>query len=217
MNAASGYQDILHTLAERTLLGKANPLLLMAVFDQPLSGEMRPEWIFPVAYRASGGLSVAERYPLSAFEAKPGTLFTDRPVILDDLASDARLDRVTRTLFQEVFQACSSVVFPLMLGKQMIGFIQAFYDTPTDFPAEEETRLTAVTGQAAIAVQSRLLLEQAQSRALREQRIRQVTTEVMNATNVNTILRRAVEQVGQALGLPAYIYLGTKETGEKSE
>lgn len=214
MNAAGGYQDILHTLAERTLLGSASPLLMMAVFDRPLTAEHRPEWIFPVAFRAAPGLNVAERYPLSAFEARPGGLFTEQPVIMSDIANDARLDRLTRTLFQDVFMGCSSVVFPLMLGKQMIGFIQGFYDKPVDFPVDEQTRLSAVAGQAAIAVQSRLLLEQAQSRAQREQRIRQVTAEVVNAPDVNTIMRRAVEEVGKAMGLPAYIYLGSQKDRE---
>jgi uncharacterized protein YigA (DUF484 family) len=66
----------------------------------------------------------------------------------------------------------------------------------------------AVAGQAAIAVQSRLLLEQAQTRAHQEQRIREVTAQVFEAVDVQTIMRRAVEQVGKTLGMPAYIYLG---------
>jgi GAF domain-containing protein len=208
MNAAQSYDEILNALAQRTLLARADKLLVMGLFDQPLNGSSRPEWIFPVAYQADGAIEIAQRYPLSAFEAKPNTLFTDRPVILEDMAADRRLDKVTRTLFQDVFQAQSSIVIPLMIGAQAIGFVQGYFSAQVSFSQAEVQRLSAVAGQAAIAVQSRLLLERAQSRARQEERIREVTAQVFGAADVDTIMRRAVEQVGRVLGLPAFIYLG---------
>jgi len=153
---------------------------------------------------------------VTAFEALPGTLLTDRPAAMSNLGSDHRLDRVTRTLFQDIFQARSSIIIPLMLGNQSIGFVQGYFDQPMEFPSGEQDRLMAVAGQAAIAVQSRLLLEQAQSQARQEQRIREVTSQVFSATDVDTIMRRAVEQIGHVLGLPAYIYLGETRTSETS-
>lgn len=208
MNAAQSYDDILRGLAWKTILQRADRVLLMGLFDTPLSGTSTPEWIYPVASQSKATMQLAPRYPISAFEASPGTIFTGQPVILKELARDNRIDRITRTLFQEVFHAKSSIILPLMLGDQMIGFIQGYFSEEMEFPDEDIQRLIAVAGQAAIAVQSRSLLEQAQARARQEQRIREVTSKVFEASDVDSILRRAVEQVGRVLGLPAYIYLG---------
>jgi len=208
MNAAGSYDDILDALSKRTLFNRADQLLIMAVFDKPLTDSEMPEWIIPVASRAESGIEIASRYPLNAFEAVPHTLFTDRPAILTRLSTDQRLDRVTRTLFKEVFQAESSIIIPLMLGDRSIGFVQGYFSKATDFPEAEVERLAAVASQAAIAIESRLLLEQAQTRARQEQRIREATSQVFEASDIDTIMRRAVEQVGKVLGVPAYIYLG---------
>ncbi len=220
MNAAQSYDDILRALAERTILRDAETLF-MGIFDQPMSaGEkadgspgngQATEWIYPVAVRGGYAVEIAPRYPVSAFQSTPNTLFTNEPVVLQSLSTDRRLDTVTRTLFQEVFLAESSIIIPFMLGDQSIGFVQGFFCQPVQIPQTEIQRLSAVAGQAAIAVQSRLLLEQAQSRARQEQRIREVTSQVFSATDVDTIMRRAVEQVGRVLGMPAYIYLSQSD------
>lgn len=102
-------------------------------------------------------------------------------------------------------------MIPLMLADRVIGFIQAYYGEKVHFTDVEVERLTVVASQAAIAIQSRLLLEQAQARARQEERIRQVTSQVFAAADVDSIMRRAVEQVGRVLGMPAFIYLGESE------
>ena len=136
MNAAESYGDILEALIERTLLAQAETVLL-GIFDRPLSATQSPNWIYPVAHKGAETVEIASRYPLSAFEAKRNTLFTDQPVALRDIAGDKRLDSVTRTLFQDVFQAQSVFVIPLMLADQVIGFIQGFYHQPTEVPEGE--------------------------------------------------------------------------------
>jgi GAF domain-containing protein/HAMP domain-containing protein len=208
MNSASGYQDILGALSKRVFLSKADQLLMLGIFDRPLDRKNQPDWIYPVAYQSSAAIEVAKRYPLTAFQANPNTLFTSQPEIINDIATDPRLDRITRTLFQDVFKAESSVVVPLILGSQTVGFVQGFFSQPVVIPTAEGQLLAAVAGQAAIAVQSRLLLEQAQSRARQEARIREVTAQVFNATDVDAIMRRAAEQIGRVLGVPAFVYLG---------
>ena len=211
MNAADSYDDILNAVSGRTILDRSG-LVLMGLFDHPISGtdssSPSPEWIMPVSHRGEVQVEIANRYPLSAFESKPGTIFCDKPVVLKDLLADKRLDSVTRTLFKDVFMAESTLIVPLRLADQTIGFIQSMFTQVTEISDTEIERLMAVAGQAAIAVQSRLLLEQAQTRAHQEQRIREVTAQVFEAVDVQTIMRRAVEQVGKTLGMPAYIYLG---------
>jgi GAF domain-containing protein len=207
MNAAGNYDDVLGAIVERTWINRAATTML-CIFDRPLGAERLPEWIFPVAHRSTEITEFAAQYPTNAFEANPGALFNQTPVMLEKLETDARLDRVARTLFRDVFKAQSAVFVPLILAEQVIGFLAAFFREQAEIPEPEVQRLMAVAGQAAITVQSRLLLEQAQSRARQEERIRAVTAEVFSATDVDSIMRRAVEQVGQILGKPAYIYLG---------
>jgi len=211
LNAAESYPEILSALWQHTIMKKADQLLFMGVFDEPTDFDAPPQWIYPVAYRCGLEIEISDRYPVSAFEAEPNTVFTEMPVVLEDVSSDQRLDRISRTLFEEVFLAKSSVVIPLMLGDQSIGFVQGYFGESTKFPKDEINRLMAVAGQAAIAVQGRLLYEQAQSRASQEERIREVTAQVFEASDVDTIMRRAVEQVGRKLGRPAFIYLGEGE------
>jgi len=208
LNAAESYPEILSALWQHTVMKQADQLLFMGVFDKPTDFNEPPQWIYPVAYRCGLEIEISDRYPVSAFEAEPNTVFTDKPVVLENISSDQRLDRVSRTLFEEVFLAKSSIVIPLMLGDQSIGFVQGYFGESTEFPKSEINRLVAVAGQAAIAVQGRLLYEQAQSRAAQEERIREVSAQVFEATDVDTIMRRAVEQVGKKLGMPAFIYLG---------
>ena len=139
--------------------------MIMGIFDRPLSETQLPEWILPVAYKSKDNIEIAQRYPFNAFESTPHTLFTEQPAILSNLSSDHRLDKVTRTLFKDVFNSQSSIIVPLVLGNQIIGFFQGYFSKLTEFPEHEIHRLVAVAGQVAIAVQSLILLEQAQARA----------------------------------------------------
>jgi GAF domain-containing protein len=213
INEAGNYQEILTAICKRTHLNQAS-ISMLCVFDQPLGNNERPEWIFPMTHHSVSDFKIAKKYPLSAFEAEAGNLFNDQIVVLDDLDTDSRLDRVARTLFRDVFKAESAIFVPLVLAEYVIGFIAGFFERKYEIHKMEIQRLLAVGGQAAIAVQSRMLLEKAQGRARQEERIRSVTTEVLSAADVDSIMRRAVEQVGRVLGRPAYIYLGQRSDRE---
>jgi PAS domain S-box-containing protein len=217
MNAAQGYDDILKAMSERTSLRRAD-LLLLGIFDQPLRGEEQlPEWIYPVAVRGAEKVEIAQKYPVGAFQAIPNTLFTDQPVMVSDVGGDRRLDSVARTLFKEVFHASGMLILPLRLADQSIGFVMGFFCETSQIAPEDLQPLLAVTGQAAIAVQSRLLLERSQAHARQEQRIREVSAQVFGAADVDTIMRRAVQQIGRVLGMPAYIYLGQAPDSSTTE
>jgi GAF domain-containing protein len=214
MNAADDYDDILNAVVERSQLSAARTTLL-CLFDRPVTARQTADWVLPVANTSEDTIEIAERYPVSAFEAEPGVLFGSEVIVLDDLEKDARVDRVARTLFRDVFGASSAVFVPLSLADQVIGFLAGFFETYRESPADEAQRLAAVGGQAAIAVQSLRLLGDAQARARQEERIRAVSAEVFSAADVDAIMRRAVEQVGRVLGKPAYIYLGQEEQKEE--
>jgi len=62
-----------------------------------------------------------------------------------------------------------------------------------------------------VAIQNARLYEREQQRARREQVLREVTAQVRNSVDVNTIMRTAVQEVGQALGRTTFIRLGNGE------
>lgn len=212
INEAENYDDILTALSNGTILAQSSPFRWMGIYDRPLSGLNRPQYAYTLAQKTTTGHQLARRYAINLLEMQPERLFRDTPVVAKDLFVDRRFSRSIETLLPGLSELSSGVVIPLLLGNQAIGFVMAFFAQPMTFSPADLNRLSAVASQAAIAVQSRFLLEQAQSRARQEQLLRQVTSQVINATDVDTIMRRAVEQIGHALGLPSYIYIGNPQT-----
>ena len=221
LNAARDYNMILSVLAQRTILASADQSVVMFIFDHALGKDNVPDWIIPVAQHSATEIRLAERYPLNAFELNPNTLFTNAPVILEKVMEDGRLDRITQTLFHDVFHANSSIILPMLLGDQSLGFILGNFGESRTFTEAEIQRLATITSQVAIAVQGMQLLEQTLTRAKREQLLREVTNQVNTASGTDEILRRAAEQVGRALKRPVFVYLGNtpdrylEKTGEE--
>jgi GAF domain-containing protein len=212
LNAARDYESIITVLSEQTILSGSDKSLIMFKFDRPLGFNSNPEWVIPIVYRANTEIKISDRYPLNAFQVEPDTLFTNTTVVINDVGKDGRLDRITRTLFQDVFHAESSIIIPLMVGNQSIGFIMGNFGRQRAFNDAEILRLTTIANQVAIAVQGMQLLEQTLARARREQLLREVTNHVNSAAGTDAILRNAVEEIGRALKRPAYIFLGKEKT-----
>jgi transcriptional regulator with GAF, ATPase, and Fis domain len=105
----------------------------------------------------------------------------DGPTLIEDVATYPLWDESDRTLFVERFGAKSAMFFPMVVRGQWIGYINAVYDKPTQFPEADVRRLMALSAQTAVAVQSLRQLEEIQARAHSEQQLRQVIT-IINAS-----------------------------------
>ena len=209
LNRAESYDQVLSALASHTLLGQADLLLMMGVLDRPMGADQKPEWIYPVAWSSQHPVNVARRYPAKLMSgAIEGGFNQFESTALGGLDVGSPVIQAVQGLFAFDQPAASVSAIPLTLGSQVIGFVIGFFSQTTEPDEEEDIQLRAVAGQAAIAVESRLLLEQAQAKARQEQRLREVSAKVFAASDVDAILRRAVEQVGRTLGTQAYIYLG---------
>ncbi len=210
LNAAQDYNAILDAVADYTILSRANQSLVMCTYDRMFGRGQIPEWAIPIAYRSRHEIQIAAKYPISAFEVNPNTVFTNQPVILEDIETDPRLDRITRTLFQDVFRARSGIIVPLMLGDQSIGFILGSYGKRTQFEAAEIQRLSTVANQVAVALQGLQLLRQTVARARREQIMLEITEQINRAVDTDSIMRTAVEELGKALQKQTFVVLGGK-------
>jgi GAF domain-containing protein/HAMP domain-containing protein len=217
LNSAKDYATILRILSKRTILSQVDQSLLMFAFDKPFSPNSNPEWVFPIAAQTHAQARLATRYPVNAFENTPNTLFTKSTVVIEDVTSDSRLDRITNILFQDVFKAQSSLIIPLLVGDQSLGFIMGNFGLPRKFSESDIQRLSTVANQVAVTVQGMQLLENTAKRARREQLLRELTAQVNSAVGTDAILKRAAEHIGKSLNRPVIVYLGNQTNDSGNE
>lgn len=98
---------------------------------------------------------------------------------------------------------------PWHVGTRPAGIIEIFHTAQRlTIRPEDQRRCEIIVQQAAIAIQNARLYEAEQVRARREQLLREITTRVRSSTDVDTIMRTAVQEVGRILGRRAMIYIG---------
>jgi GAF domain-containing protein len=109
----------------------------------------------------------------------------------------------------------------LYIGGEIKGRIYLAYTEKHDFLNEESALLGGMATRLSNYLENRRLFEQIQMRIRREQLLREVTTRIRDAVDVDTVMRTVAREVGQALGRPAFIYLGqnpdTPETPPSAE
>ncbi len=130
----------------------------------------------------------------------------ERAMIVGDVINDPRLDEATRQLFTRFGNAI--VFIPLVAGEQCIGWLTATAPQAVHLSDEEIRQAVSLAGQAASVVQGIRLLEQAETRARREQVLRQVAERVRSAVDPEQVLRIAAREVGEALGRNVLVRLG---------
>ncbi len=214
LNAAQNYDQVLQALRAHTLLGKADHNISLNLFNRPWQGDDMPEWSIPVARWGTLPPGAARpRYPLRAFPSARHLLSPDHPTLITDIATDPRLDENARYLYLQVFQGRSTIFVPLTVAGEWIGYVNAIYTQPTEFPEAEVRHLMSLAGQAAVLVQNLRRLQEIEARARREALIREIGAKVSRSIDLETVLQTAVRELGQALGVQqAFIRMGTPPT-----
>jgi transcriptional regulator with GAF, ATPase, and Fis domain len=133
-------------------------------------------------------------------------------MLVSDLENDPRLDENLRALFLERFQARSAVSIPLVVGGQWLGYVNGQYSASTQFSETEVRRLTTLTVQAAVAVQSLRQLEDIQARVQREQQLREITARLRTPPDVDGVMRVLAQELGQVLGRRTAVRLERQES-----
>ncbi|MCS7177773.1 MAG: GAF domain-containing protein [Anaerolineae bacterium] len=192
LNAAQSYDEVLAVLQKYTLVGEADRNVSLNLYDRPWVGEDVPEWSIPVArWTRLSPEALSDRYPLRAFPSAARLLRPDAPTIISDVATDAQMDERARALYRDRFQAGSTIFIPLVVAGQWIGYINAIYSQPREFPEAGVRRLMALAGQAAIAVQSIRRLEQTQQALAETEALYRAARAISEATSVEEIARGA--------------------------
>jgi PAS domain S-box-containing protein len=110
----------------------------------------------------------------------------------------------------------SELAVPMIVGKQLIGVLDVQAAETNRFTQEDAYIQTTLAAQVAISLENARLLEQAQTRAQREQILREVTAQIRGSVDVNAIMRTAAREIGRVLDRQTFIYLGNEPNGDNS-
>ena len=111
-----------------------------------------------------------------------------------------------------------SLYVPILVHGQVLGGIQ-LHREKTEIPwTEEELRVVEqAISQIGPALENARLLEEAQTRATREQTVNVIATQVRNSAGIQSILQNTVRELGKALGVSrTFIQFGVTSDAEES-
>ena len=121
------------------------------------------------------------------------------------VASDLRPEMLQARQTGAVVQDSGpTVVIPLKVRDQVIGVIRLRKPEESDVWTDEELELVqTLSDQLGLALEGARLYQDSQRRAEREQLVGAVTARMRETLDVEGVLRTAVQEMGQALGLAA--------------
>lgn len=106
---------------------------------------------------------------------------------------------------------------PLRLGAEVTGVIVLQNSRSSFYSKAQFELLGAVANQAITVVQNARQFQHEQARAQRQQMLREIAAKVRSSADVDTIMRTAVHEIGQALGRQTFVYLGSETGGAARE
>lgn len=183
LNRARSYDDLIDVLRQHSIAGDGSTTLSLALFETPWTESSTPRWIDILAYWSAEAVDEPKlRFNLEDYPAM-AIMERDRHALVDDVASDPRLDVRSRRMLLHGFKARSVLAAPLVAGGQWIGHINALFPEPRNFTDAELQQLQNLVGQAAVAVQSINLLEETNRLLESEQRQRRISDALVRATS----------------------------------
>ncbi len=111
------------------------------------------------------------------------------------------------------------VFMPIALRGNNVGLIEVgFKENPGEKHQEYQLRLLqSLVNQTAVAFESARRYEAIEKAARREQLLRQASAKIRSSADVNSVLRVAAQEVGRALGRPAFVQLSQKDNGHQKD
>ncbi len=123
----------------------------------------------------------------------------------------ARVTSVARAVGQVDKPSASLLYVPMQAGEKVIGALSVQSYQLNAYTEDHLRLIGAVASQTAVALQNVRLFEEARARARREQTLRDITARVRGSVDPETIVRVAVQDLGQALKRSTFIQLGSAE------
>ncbi|MGB3716703.1 MAG: GAF domain-containing protein [Candidatus Promineifilaceae bacterium] len=111
----------------------------------------------------------------------------------------------------------SLIYVPLRVGQRVSGLLSIQSYTYNAYRPSDVALLGGIANYVAIALDNARLFQHVQSRARREQILRQVTARVRRTEDVDEVLETAAREISRALGRRAYVHLDHDENDEPVE
>lgn len=119
-----------------------------------------------------------------------------------DAIQDTRMPHDLR-VFITAYGGRGFVNVPLRLGSRVVGFVSIYRTEPGPFSPVSIRLYETLVDQAAVAMERARLLDEAQRRVARERLVADVAGRMRETLDVRTVLKTAVEEIADALGLAA--------------
>lgn len=215
INEAQKYEDLIWVLRHYTELGRKAQHITINYFDKPWQQSSKPTAIDVLAYDSVGENRLpATHYSVDMFPEIVHILRPDQPVVVEEIEQSDLLEAFTKKLFLKGFNSKGVVFVPLSVGGKWLGFITLLFKDVVKTEQRDLSRVIAFASQIAVSLQTMRLLDetnrlyqQEQVRLQREQVLRQITAHVRSSTNVELVLRTAVQEIGKALGRETFVVL----------
>jgi len=226
LNTAANFDQVRDVLRRHTIAGEAAGMALN-LFDRPWTKTRQPEWVEVVGI--FGQLPKGAELDLGEVRARVSDLpflehlHPEQVLIVEDFA-EPQVDKSGRNLYgmyADTFRAGSAAFLPLVATGLWIGYININFAEVRRLSESETRRLTALTSQAAVAVQNLRSVQTAQERAREaEQRsqelavlneLAQVLTTQLEATQVMGEIYRGVSRLMNTTNF----FIGLYDAGRK--
>ncbi|MCP4363387.1 MAG: PAS domain S-box protein [Chloroflexi bacterium] len=124
---------------------------------------------------------------------------------------DPKLQLHARESFQEA-DITAKATIPITSQRGVFGIVVVSSKKAGHTYSEPDLNLLqTLADQAIIAFERVRLLEETRLRAEREQKLREVATRIRSSSDVDMIMRTAVQEIGQVLGRQTFVYLGSEK------
>lgn len=121
------------------------------------------------------------------------------PLVIPDIATHPDVDEISRHVFLDVLGVHAMLGIPLMVGERFLGrLILESLSGPYPFTDREVRLYRTLADQAALALERMRLFEETRRRAEWERIRAEVSARVRASTDIETILRTAVRELGRA-------------------
>ncbi|KAA3660138.1 MAG: GAF domain-containing protein, partial [Chloroflexi bacterium] len=119
--------------------------------------------------------------------------------------------------YMNAAEIVSTALVPLVSQDGVVGLMLAnMHQEGQRFSEHDTGLLQTLANQASIALDRIRLLEETRLRARREQLLREIAAKVRSSTQVDGVMRTAVQEVGRALGRKTFLYLDQSANQEQN-
>ncbi|HRI52137.1 MAG TPA: PAS domain S-box protein [Pseudomonadota bacterium] len=192
LNVAGTFDDALRVL----LLPAPAPdeaEVVLGAFENDASGQ--PSWLRVISQLSPPGKptvqQVGMRYYLPELPfAKLYMSSPDSPLLISDIATDSRVDELSRSMYARV-GARSTLIMALTMHERWVGLLNIVWPTPREFSEREHHLYKALAKHAALRLDHTMIVERLRSSLQETRRQGSVLSTVLNNVPVGIVLLEA--------------------------